>query len=972
MHDAASGTDLDETVTAAPPDRADASARVGDATVRGDDAAMAGGGDATARGDDATVARAVTLGELSRRPAGPEAPLVAGYQIVRMLGQGGMGVVWEATDHRLGRSVALKVHAGEADGGAEALWIEARLAAKIAHPGIVPIHEVGLTVAGQAYYTMDLVDGTSLRALLREGPIAPLRVLSIVRSLAEAIGVAHAHGVVHCDLKPGNIVVDGDGRARILDFGLAIAMSGLSSEPLGPLRGSPPYMSPEQIAGEPLTAATDVYSLGVVLYEMLAGTLPFSGASVQELIAAVTLRAAEPPSKKNPAVNAELDRLCLACLEKQAANRPPDGRALTRELRKLLEGDSEPVPSEEAAHAPRRTSMRPAALAPEAIATPHGSRTYRLELRLSSPPARLWPLVSNTERVNRAVGLPVVAFAELVEPRGAARKSGRFRVLGMDIAWDEHPFEWVHERQHSVFRRYTKGPLAWLENRVTLRPRADGGTDLVHEVETAPRGVLGMLSALWEIRWKLGRRLEGVYRRMDEAVRHVAADVDPFEAPHVPKPSELERVTTGAARLGAEQKLSRQMIDRLRDLLLHAPDKRIERMRPYAIADAWGERRAEVLDLFLYAANAGLVDIAWDLVCPGCYVAHEVASSLRNVAHQASCSACSESYTRDLVRSVELIFRPHSQVRDVSTAVYCTGSPAMRSHVIAQQVLAPGERRAIVVTLPRADVVVRVERRALATEVSSSPAGISPSCEVRVRASTIDVVPAIVRSGDVEIGLVNETDVHQIVRLELTPQRSDSVTAAVAMTHPTFQGFFSDELLPEGEHLRVSHMAFVAVDIEDRARVLRERGDAAAFARFSALSELVRRAAEHEQGTVFRSSFDATMAAFSSAAAAMRAALALAAKGRAMEDGIGVRIAVHAGRCIAVARGAHMEYFGETIERTYALLSDVRAGAVAVSPAVDDEPAALAAMQVPGMERRVGTSRHAEYAGRRVTRLTPF
>lgn len=925
--------------------------------------------DSASRPDDATVPFAAPE-ETRARAAGPQPPVVAGYEIVRLLGQGGMGVVWEALDHRLGRTVALKVHADVDGAAAEALWIEARMAAMIAHPGIVPIHEVGHTASGEPYYTMDLVEGTSLRALVREGPIAPRRALSIARLIAEAIGVAHARGVVHCDLKPGNVIVDADGRARILDFGLAFATSGAGGATFQPMRGSLPYMSPEQIAGEPLTAATDVYSLGVVLHEMLTAQLPFRGASTEEMLAAITLTEPDPPSRRSAAVPAELDRLCLACLDKRASRRPADGRALAREIGRILEGDARGEPDEAAPYVPRRISSRPA---PPPLEAPDGTQTYRFELRLASPASRLWPLVSNTDRLNRAVGLPSVAFTELPSASGAARKAGRFRVLGMDIAWEENPFEWVHEREHRVLRRYTRGPLAWLANHVSLSPRADGGTDLVHEIQAAPRGALGKVSAFWEIRWKLGRKLDAAYRRMDAAAsRPAEVEVDPFEPPHEPTPQQAAHVANGVDRLAtlSERRFPRDLLERLRALLLHAPEKRIERMRPHALADAWGSPRAEVLDLFLHAANAGLVDIAWDLVCPGCYVAHEVSPRLRDIAQQGSCGACGDTYTRDLAGSVELIFRPHREVRDIATAVYCTGSPAMRSHVLAQQVLSPRERRTVVLSLPRADILARVERRPLSAEVSSSPAGLSPSCEVRVSDGRVDVTPAIVRAGDVEVTLVNDTAEHHVVRLERPPQKADSVTAAAAMTHPTFQAFFSDELLREGEHLRVSHLAFVAVDLESRARVLRELGDPAAFARFSWLSERILSVADEQQGAVFRAGFELTLAAFSGAAAAVRAAIAIAKVAREAEAPLGVRVAVHAGRCIAVSRGARTDYFGETLERVVALLGDANAGVVAVSSAVDDEPAALRAMLSPGVERRVVSSRAGDYGGRRVTRLS--
>ncbi len=339
---------------------------------------------------------------------------------------------------------------------------------------------------------------------------------------------------------------------------------------------------------------------------------------------------------------------------------------------------------------------------------------------------------------------------------------------------------------------------------------------------------------------------------------------------------------------------------------------------------------------------------------------------------------------------MELIFRAHAEVRGGATGVYCVGSPAMRPHVLVQQALAPGERREITVTLPRGAVLARVERRPSAVEISSSPAGIADVCEVRLSDandvaspapagssplgdSQIEASPAFVRAGEVRLTLVNDTSAHQVFRLEKAPRTSDCLHAAAAMTHPTFQTFFSEELLPEGEHLRVGLLAFVAIEVEDRARVLQELGDAAAFARFSELVRRVTTIVEREQGIVARAMFDGVLCAFSSSAGGVRAALSVstsvAEAAGSIEKSLPVRIAVHAGRCIAVSRGARLEYFGETIERTNALLADARVGVVAVSSAVDDDPAALAAMVVPGVARTVGTTRAGEYGGRRVTWL---
>ena len=171
-------------------------------------------------------------------------PSIAGYDLVRVIGKGGMGIVWEALEHRLDRRVALKLCTGEPkDEHVRRAFrrSEARLAAKIGHPGVGPVHDFGYTADGRPYYTMDLVAGTDLCALLDDGPLPVPRALGLALEMAEAVAAAHERGVLHRDLKPSNILLDGGGRVRILDFGLAV----LDTDAHDPrkIAGSPPYMA---------------------------------------------------------------------------------------------------------------------------------------------------------------------------------------------------------------------------------------------------------------------------------------------------------------------------------------------------------------------------------------------------------------------------------------------------------------------------------------------------------------------------------------------------------------------------------------------------------------------------------------------------------------------------------------------------------------------------------------------------------
>ena len=247
------------------------------------------------------------------------------YKLLGQLGQGGMAVVYKAQDLSLGRLVAIKMLRQSLIHDEDFLarfQQEARAAANLAHPNIVTVHDFGRH-DDRYYIVMEYIEGKDLKTLIKEGaPFSPERALDLAIQICAGLGYAHRAGLVHCDVKPQNVLVTADGRAKITDFGIARALATLRpGETTDVVWGSPQYYSPEQAAGEHPSPASDVYSIGVVMYEMLAGRLPFV-ASTQQALTLMHLRE-EPPrlSLFNPATPETLERIIHKVLAKEPAAR---------------------------------------------------------------------------------------------------------------------------------------------------------------------------------------------------------------------------------------------------------------------------------------------------------------------------------------------------------------------------------------------------------------------------------------------------------------------------------------------------------------------------------------------------------------------------------------------------------------------------------------------------------------------------
>ena len=262
------------------------------------------------------------------------------FRVLDELGRGAMGVVWRAEDPALGRTVAIKTitltGTDEERAHFEARFLqEARAAGGVGHPSIVTIYDVGRE-GDVAFMAMEILEGRELRDLIRGGSLAPSEAVEIAARVAEALAAAHERGVIHRDVKPGNIMVLADGRVKVMDFGIARLRDPDVKTATGMLLGSPRYMSPEQVSGEPFDHRADIFSLGVVLYEMLTGVTPFSGDDITQLMHQVVNAAAVPPSHVNRALPPVLDYILARALKKKPSERYGSAAEFASDLRDAI------------------------------------------------------------------------------------------------------------------------------------------------------------------------------------------------------------------------------------------------------------------------------------------------------------------------------------------------------------------------------------------------------------------------------------------------------------------------------------------------------------------------------------------------------------------------------------------------------------------------------------------------------------
>jgi adenylate cyclase len=558
-------------------------------------------------------------------------------------------------------------------------------------------------------------------------------------------------------------------------------------------------------------------------------------------------------------------------------------------------------------------------------------------IELDASPERLWPLLSDTGRVDRAIGIPPFEQSKLEPDLSFVVNSHYF---GVPVTWHEYPYEWVFEQWHQVERAFEPPvPVERLMTRMTIEPLPGDRSMVEVVVRIQPRNVLGQVVAPLWIGRKMLRDLMRAYRSFaDLANRAQLVVPPPPRAPQV----DARRLALGLVRL-QQLGIRPALVEHLAVHLRHADDPDVIRMRPFALADAWGEPRLETLRMFLFATRAGLLDLEWDVLCPNCRGPSVRLASLGDLADDAHCSSCNIRYDVNFDESVELRFTVGADVRDAVDLAYCIGGPANTRHIVSQIWLPARGAKQLQLRLAPGDYRIRarqLEAWGALRVVEGAQATIATiRCDEHAIASTARELAA----GQAELAVENATDDGLLVILEQTAWNAQAVTAAFITAQDEFRELFSAQVLRPGLGIAIRNLTFLFSDLKGSTALYDQVGDSRAYARVRDHFDVMRAIIARWRGALVKTIGDAVMAVFPSSQDALEASLEIQreftegqiARG---DPALRVKLGLHRGPCIAVNANDLLDYFGSTVNIAARVQNESVGGDIVVTPEVLGDP----------------------------------
>ncbi|HBN78037.1 MAG TPA: hypothetical protein DD473_19950 [Planctomycetaceae bacterium] len=847
------------------------------------------------------------------------------YRIVKKLGAGGMGAVYLGIDERDNSEVAIKVLTQDAEPDLDAVRRfekEAKLLGEVNHPHVSNLRDAG-EWNGVFYLVMDYVNGIDLKVLLAvERKLSEYLALGIIRDICDALAEAHSRGIVHSDIKPANVMlvveeVPGQEAVHTLselirgghhpmvkltDFGLARHVDQSESMAMtktGAMLGTPYYLSPEQCSGQyKISPATDIYALGITLFQILAGRPPFQAPDPVKLITMHSFEEAPDIRKHNPEVSDGVAALIERCLQKTPDQRFADGAHLRDEIDRLLRGETNDV------------AIHP--IVPE-VKSQITEAVWEWDLK--STPQELWPLVSNTERINQAVGLPSVDYQTERDENGQIRRFGSFKLGFSKLTWEEHPFEWVEGKRLGVLREFKNGSFHWFASIVELQPLSNGGTILLHRVRVATRGMLGRFLAHLEVNVKGRKNLDQVYKRIDSVIAKKSKQVnleDPFESPAKLTRSIQQRIQSRVERLDSTQ-VDQDSLDYLIRHLTDSPAQELARIRPYAIAEKWGLDKQIFSETCLQACTVGLLELHWDILCPTCRISSDIKDTIADIDKHSYCEACDLEFETDFQNAIEVFFRVHPEIRKADLKTYCIGGPEHAPHVVAQARMSPGEKLEFDLALDAGTYTLRGPQLPYTAQfiAESNQGAIRTSLKLSQKFDTR--CKTRLQAGRQLLTLENGYEIPLLVRLERTVLNQNVLTAADASRIAMFRELFPDEVLSREQLTDYTTCTLLGIRITDLEALFEASSESGAFRMLSQKFETLCQSVVAYRGQVIKQAEDRILAAFPETNDALELTHSLLKEQQTREFKMPLGVTLHRGTTMTTTMNGQMDYFGRVV-----------------------------------------------------------
>ena len=571
---------------------------------------------------------------------------------------------------------------------------------------------------------------------------------------------------------------------------------------------------------------------------------------------------------------------------------------------------------------------------------------------LAVQPEALWTFLSDTDSLNRAIDLPTVKFTPVADPKEKGHFVAETKMLGTRVAYDEFPFDWVAPRFYTVERRFPGGPIAELRCGIRLAPDP-GGTELQVFADVIPRSWVGSVVSWIQLRKKATESVVELAQAFERWTKEPEKELPPS-----PPPAGALHRDALEARLG-ELKAAGP-VAKLRRHLETASDLEVVQMRPFLLADRWGEDRMQVLRLFLTATKAGLLDLCWSVLCPTCRVPNQTMATLSQMRSKAHCETCGVRYGADFAASVEARFAVNAAVREARKQVYCIGGPANTPEIAAQLRLAPGSTRREEISLRPGPYRVRCYQVPGIVSIEVAPSG-AGTMAVRCDPGGVEVAAGPFRAGGMVLEASNPLGREALLVVERESWREGAATAALVTSLQDFRDQFPGEAVAPGEEIGIASLAVLFTDLKGSTGLYERLGDPKAFAFVqNHFRYLVEKVSNHKGGVV-KTMGDAVMATFAGGRDALEAAIDMqrgwAAFRREHGDpaGASLRVGLHQGPAIAINNAGRLDYFGTTVNMAARVQAQSEGDDVVFTQAIEQDPEVQAYLESEGGRRETLT-----------------